>query len=114
MVCIKKLLTRTLHLPECVTCILGICAGGSESGGSEFGGLGLQTKTLEEERNFYKRKFEESRQEVQQLKALLQNMHSENQEFKSYCYRLPTVRPNLQTPFPSLPTQRDRSIRTCP
>jgi len=52
---------------------------------------GVQTKTLEEERDFYKRGFEESQQEIRQLKALSQNLHSENQELMSYCYRLPTV-----------------------
>jgi hypothetical protein len=52
-----------------------------------------KTKTLEEERDFYKRGFEESQQEIRQLKALSQNLHSENQELMSYCYRLPTALP---------------------
>ena len=46
----------------------------------------MQTKTLEEERDYYQRNFEESQQEVQQLKAMYQNLLSENEELKSYCF----------------------------
>lgn len=70
-----------------------------------------KTKTLEEERDHYKMNFEKAQQEIQRLQALSTNLHSENLELKSYCFRLPSVLPeagNLAMgglPMASLPLE---------